>query len=94
MTELVGVPEGIRRTNMPDPGRTEASNEPDQGWTANEWERCLRNGGRVIVVGISAGRRGLPDLLNEFEQRGAKKLSEYAAETSRVVVFELPRAAR
>jgi len=92
-TELVGVPEGIRRTNMPDPTATNTK-EPDPGWTANEWERCARNGGRVVVVGISAGNRGLSDLLNEFEHRGATKVSEYAAETSRVVTFELRGSAR
>lgn len=90
-TELIGVPEGIRRTNMPDPGAINTPNQPDPGWASNEWERCSGSAGRIVVVGISAGNRGLPDLLNEFQHRGARKLSEYAAETSRVVIFEPPR---
>ena len=93
-TELIGIPEGIRRTNKPNPAATSSSNQPDAGWTLNEWERCARSGGRVVVVGISAGNRGLPDLLNEFEHRGARTLSEYAAETSRVVVFEFAGSAQ
>jgi hypothetical protein len=84
--EVVGVGEGIFRSI-----RGPAAGGPDPGWEENEFRRVAALAPRrVIVVGLSAGARGVPDLLEYFRSAGARVAAEYTGAFTRAAVFEMP----
>jgi hypothetical protein len=87
--EIVGLGEGIFRSSA-SPG----INPPDPGWVENEYGRITRENrtGRVVIVSLAPGERGVSDLLNDCRLEGATIVAEYHGSGAIVTVLELPQS--